>query len=123
MCPANGAGCIVPTQQTVETGIYQPLSRPLFIYVRKDAATKPQLVTFRSEQWAVDGISETGVPDNSLQLTRRQQAAPGAGKPAGAEMSKGESSNGSLMVISSDDPAVQEQIGAFYQKASEMMGG
>lgn len=44
--PANGAGCIVPTQQTVETGIYQPLSRPLFIYVRKDAATKPQIKAF-----------------------------------------------------------------------------
>jgi len=42
----NGAGCIAPTQATVENGTYQPLSRPLFIYVRKDAVTKPQIAAF-----------------------------------------------------------------------------
>jgi len=42
----NGEGCIKPTQQTVENGTYQPLSRPLFIYVRKDSAAKPQIAAF-----------------------------------------------------------------------------
>ena len=42
----NGEGCIRPTQETVENGTYQPLSRPLFIYVRADAVTKPQIAAF-----------------------------------------------------------------------------
>ena len=34
--PSNGEGCIQPTAETVENGTYSPLSRPLFIYARKD---------------------------------------------------------------------------------------
>ena len=36
--PDNGEGCIEPTPETVESGTYAPLSRPLFIYVRQQAA-------------------------------------------------------------------------------------
>ena len=42
----NGKGCIQPSQQTVENGTYQPLSRPLFIYVKKTAAEKPIVAAF-----------------------------------------------------------------------------
>jgi phosphate transport system substrate-binding protein len=42
----NGEGCILPTQETVENGTYQPLSRPLFIYVSKASAAKPQIAAF-----------------------------------------------------------------------------
>lgn len=31
--PENGEGCIEPSVETIEQGSYQPLSRPLFIYV------------------------------------------------------------------------------------------
>jgi phosphate transport system substrate-binding protein len=44
----NGKGCIQPSQQTVENGTYQPLSRPLFIYVKKTAAEKPIVAAFVS---------------------------------------------------------------------------
>ena len=44
--PDNGAGCVKPSVETVERGTYQPLSRPLFIYVRKDAAEKPIVKAF-----------------------------------------------------------------------------
>lgn len=44
--PDNGEGCIEPTAETVEDGTYAPLSRPLFIYVRKDAAEKPTVKAF-----------------------------------------------------------------------------
>ena len=44
--PDNGAGCVKPSVETVEKGTYQPLSRPLFIYVRKDAAEKPIVKAF-----------------------------------------------------------------------------
>lgn len=33
--PSNGEGCIEPTPETVESGAYAPLSRPLFIYVKE----------------------------------------------------------------------------------------
>jgi phosphate transport system substrate-binding protein len=43
----NGEGCIGPSDQTVSEGTYQPLSRPLFIYVKQSAAeNKPQVRKF-----------------------------------------------------------------------------
>ena len=38
--PDNGDGCVRPTLTTVGDGTYAPLSRPLFIYVRPDAAER-----------------------------------------------------------------------------------
>jgi phosphate transport system substrate-binding protein len=42
----GGNGCIEPTTESVEDGTYSPLSRPLFIYVRRDSAEKPQVAAF-----------------------------------------------------------------------------
>ncbi|MEZ4458850.1 MAG: hypothetical protein R3E66_03800 [bacterium] len=36
--------------------------------------TRPQYVEFKSNDWTVDGIGPDGVPDNSLQLTKRVDA-------------------------------------------------
>ena len=33
----NGNGCVFPTDETINDGSYSPLSRPLFIYVSKEA--------------------------------------------------------------------------------------
>jgi len=44
--PDNGAGCIEPSAETVEKGTYQPLSRPLFIYVKKSVAGTPMVQAF-----------------------------------------------------------------------------
>lgn len=44
--PDNGEGCVEPTPETVEAGTYAPLSRPLFIYVRQDAAALPAVNEF-----------------------------------------------------------------------------
>ena len=44
---AKGDGkCITPTIATVKDGSYQPLSRPLFIYIRKSVAERPELKAF-----------------------------------------------------------------------------
>lgn len=43
---SNGKGAIMPTAENVISGSYQPLSRPLFIYVRKDAAQRPEVREF-----------------------------------------------------------------------------
>ena len=42
----GGNGCIQPTPETVENGSYAPLSRPLFIYVRKDRVQDPAIAAF-----------------------------------------------------------------------------
>jgi phosphate transport system substrate-binding protein len=33
----GGDGCVQPSAETVQSGEYKPLSRPLFIYVNRDA--------------------------------------------------------------------------------------
>ena len=44
--PDNGAGPIEPSYDTVGNGTYQPLSRPLFIYVSRAAADRPEVQQF-----------------------------------------------------------------------------
>ncbi len=44
--PDNGDGCIPPSVETVISGTYQPLSRPVFIYVRADRADDPAVEAF-----------------------------------------------------------------------------
>jgi phosphate transport system substrate-binding protein len=42
----GGKGCVEPGAKTVEDGTYTPLSRPLFIYVKKTEAAKPEVKAF-----------------------------------------------------------------------------
>jgi phosphate transport system substrate-binding protein len=42
----NGKGPIIPSEETVKNATYQPLSRPLFIYVSKEAASRPEVEAF-----------------------------------------------------------------------------
>lgn len=42
----NGAGPILPNIETVKGGTYQPLSRPVFIYVSTKALGRPEVQTF-----------------------------------------------------------------------------
>ena len=42
----NGHGCVLPSAQTVANGTYQPLSRPLFVYVNLTAAARPEVQAF-----------------------------------------------------------------------------
>ena len=42
----GGAGCVAPTPETVQSGEYTPLSRPLFIYVNQGALTRPEVKSF-----------------------------------------------------------------------------
>jgi len=41
-----GHGPVLPSRETVENGAYQPLSRPLFLYVNAKAAGKPEVKRF-----------------------------------------------------------------------------
>ncbi|NJL85190.1 MAG: PstS family phosphate ABC transporter substrate-binding protein [Leptolyngbyaceae cyanobacterium SM1_1_3] len=42
----NGDGPVLPSAETVNDGTYQPLSRPIFMYVRKDALAQPAVASF-----------------------------------------------------------------------------
>ena len=41
-----GGGCVRPSPETIRTGRYRPLSRPLFLYVRRDALARPAVREF-----------------------------------------------------------------------------
>lgn len=41
-----GAGPVLPSRDTVENGSYQPLSRPVFIYVNSKATARPEVRRF-----------------------------------------------------------------------------
>jgi phosphate transport system substrate-binding protein len=42
----GGEGCVEPTDETIANGEYQPLSRPIFIYVNAEAAERPEVAAF-----------------------------------------------------------------------------
>ena len=42
----NGKGGVTPSEKTVLDGSYQPLSRPIYIYVSKKASAKPEVKEF-----------------------------------------------------------------------------
>lgn len=44
--PRNGDGAIAPSARTVANGTYQPLSRPIFIYVSTAALARPEVARF-----------------------------------------------------------------------------
>jgi phosphate transport system substrate-binding protein len=43
---ANGKGPIAPSEETVKNGTYQPLSRPLFVYLNKKSLERPEVSSF-----------------------------------------------------------------------------
>jgi phosphate transport system substrate-binding protein len=42
----GGEGCVAPSQETIESGEYAPLSRPLYVYVANDSLARPEVKEF-----------------------------------------------------------------------------
>jgi phosphate transport system substrate-binding protein len=42
----SGGGCVAPSVKTVQNRSYKPLSRPLFIYVKRDSFKRPVVAAF-----------------------------------------------------------------------------
>jgi phosphate transport system substrate-binding protein len=53
---ANGAGPILPSPESVKTGTYRPLSRPIFIYPKLKALDRPEVRSF------IDFYLSKGIP-------------------------------------------------------------
>jgi phosphate transport system substrate-binding protein len=68
----KGAGCVLPSHDTILNNTYSPLSRPLFVYVTNDALQQPEVAAFL-RYYLTEGrplISEVGyvpAPDNVYQ--------------------------------------------------------
>jgi phosphate transport system substrate-binding protein len=72
----SGKGAVLPSRQTVEAGQYQPLSRPLFIYVNSSAAQKkPELRQFveyylEKAPQTVSSVGYVPLPEEGYYLTK-----------------------------------------------------
>ena len=69
----NGEGPIAPSPDTIRTGTYQPLSRPVFIYVSAKAAEKPDVQRFvdfylKNADNLVREVNYVGLGANAYQL-------------------------------------------------------
>ena len=54
--PDNGAGPVLAAAETVRNGTYQPLSRPLFIYVARKSADRPEVQRFVESYFTSDEL-------------------------------------------------------------------
>ena len=80
----GGDGCVAPSVASAQNGTYKPLSRPLFIYAKKEAVARPEVEAFL--RFLLDNeqsIAETSqfVPLTDEQLTKAKadlDAATGA---------------------------------------------
>ncbi len=73
----DGKGCIAPSTETIQSGEYAPLSRPLFMYPSADAITRPEVKAYM--QYVVDNydsIAEQAqiVPMDSSQASKATAA-------------------------------------------------
>ena len=75
----NGKGPIAPSPETVEKGTYQPLSRPVFIYVSTKAMGRPEVKAF-VDYYLTKGpelVKEVGyiaLPAKAYELARKRFA-------------------------------------------------
>lgn len=73
----DGDGCVAPSVETVQTGEYRPLSRPLFVYVKNDAFARPEVKAFlefmldNQEEIAQDALF---VPLTDVQVEKARSA-------------------------------------------------
>jgi phosphate transport system substrate-binding protein len=72
-----GDGPVEPTPEKVRDGSYKPLSRPLYIYVRKDALKRPEMVAFvKFYLENVDNVAEkVGYVPVTEEIAERTRAA------------------------------------------------
>ena len=77
----GGDGCVAPTDETINTNTYKPLSRPLFIYPNTDAAkARPELKAFvdfylDNSQALSAEVGYVALPDALFQATKDKWAA------------------------------------------------
>jgi len=90
IAPAAGKSPVAPSYETINNATYQPLSRPLFIYVNKASIGKPEVKRFVEYylKHAAELSKEVGyvaLPDNAYTLIEKRFAAKKTGTLFGGE--------------------------------------
>jgi len=75
----GGNGCVEPSVETINNGTYQPLSRPIFIYVSTKALERPEVEAFIN--FYLDNAAElaeevgyVGLPERAYELAKERVA-------------------------------------------------
>ena len=73
----GGQGPVAPSVQAVADGTYQPLSRPLFIYVNKNSLSPPEVAAFvkfylESAPSLVKEVGYIPLPDRAYRLAQKR---------------------------------------------------
>ena len=71
---SGGQECMAPSPQTIQSGTYQPLARPLFVYVRADALERAPVRTFMDFYLSEAGTLATDVGYVGLSSTAYELA-------------------------------------------------
>jgi phosphate transport system substrate-binding protein len=92
----NGASCVAPSPETVADGTYQPLSRPLFIYVKVAAVDRPEVLEFvrfylnpKNAESYVEQVGFIALPERYYQQARQRLEAKQAGTVFGGRVQQG----------------------------------
>jgi phosphate transport system substrate-binding protein len=82
----SGSGCVKPSDETVRSGEYTPLARPLFVYVKKSSLARPEVQAFM--EFYLDNIGAlagdvgyTALEDEDLQAERDELAEAAGATP------------------------------------------
>ena len=68
----GGDGCVAPSTETVQDGTYKPLSRPLFVYAKKEAFGRPEVEAFI--QYMITNQQQIAETAQFVPLTAEQSA-------------------------------------------------
>jgi phosphate transport system substrate-binding protein len=68
----SGKGCVAPTRETVQNGTYSPLSRPLFVYVKRESIKRPEVDAFVT--YLIDNQQANAEGARFVPLTEEQAA-------------------------------------------------
>ena len=74
----GGDGCVAPSVATAQDGTYKPLSRPLFIYVKKESLARPEVEAFLRFMLDNETVDRGGV---AVRAAHRRAADEGQGRP------------------------------------------
>jgi|TARA_B100001750_G_C15518652_1_gene609541 phosphate transport system substrate-binding protein len=81
----GGDGPVAPTETTINNGTYQPLSRPIFIYVNPESGKRPEVKAFvefymSNTKHLVSEVGYVALPDKvyELALSRFQNSITGS---------------------------------------------
>ena len=88
----GGGGCVTPSEETIASGEYAPLSRPLFVYVSRAGLQRPEVRAF--VEYMMENAPELVPPTGYLPMGdgeyRQNLERIGTGAPAAADTTASE---------------------------------